>query len=371
MCVVACNGCSTALPNTARGIGTQRANVRINEIMDPNNIQRHQYNTNPDSSYGAVFQLDTLVDVIPGLIYPAWLEVCARLPCGYIIMAPPVLAVSLVGGARLLLRSFLTPAVSCPRATGMYIRAAFCIVCVAPYIRCVWCCWAASCVQRGGESYVQGWVECQSKAVRGRVAAGTVTWGSRSRGSLSLRPKQSRQSHAARPTLTCATPSPSILRRFSSLAGGARAEPERPHPAHGGAGLRFDAGADVPEGVQLEAHAGGARGGAGDLRQDGAFGTPLPRCGGTPQKTDWLVHFFWAFFCDTSVRHTWVSRCRIYVWERSSCHLRNGVWAGCFRGFVPSYSLFAQRGVGAPRGLGWGVELLLSLWLAHTARGLG
>lgn len=46
--------------------------------MDPNNIQRHQYNTNPDSSYGAVFQLDTLVDVIPGLIYPAWLEVCAR-----------------------------------------------------------------------------------------------------------------------------------------------------------------------------------------------------------------------------------------------------------------------------------------------------
>lgn len=43
--------------------------------MDPNNIQRHQYNTNPDSSYGAVFQLDTLVDVIPGLIYPAWLEV--------------------------------------------------------------------------------------------------------------------------------------------------------------------------------------------------------------------------------------------------------------------------------------------------------
>lgn len=50
---------------------------RINEIMDPNNIQRHQYNTNPDSSYGAVFQLDTLVDVIPGLIYPAWLEVCA------------------------------------------------------------------------------------------------------------------------------------------------------------------------------------------------------------------------------------------------------------------------------------------------------
>lgn len=45
--------------------------------MDPNNIQRHQYNTNPDSSYGAVFQLDTLVDVIPGLIYPAWLEVCA------------------------------------------------------------------------------------------------------------------------------------------------------------------------------------------------------------------------------------------------------------------------------------------------------
>ena len=44
--------------------------------MDPNNIQRHQYNTNPDSSYGAVFQLDTLVDVIPGLIYPAWLEVC-------------------------------------------------------------------------------------------------------------------------------------------------------------------------------------------------------------------------------------------------------------------------------------------------------
>lgn len=43
--------------------------------MDPNNIQRHQYNTNPDSSYGAVFQLDTLVDVIPGLIYPAWVEV--------------------------------------------------------------------------------------------------------------------------------------------------------------------------------------------------------------------------------------------------------------------------------------------------------
>lgn len=43
--------------------------------MDPNNIQRHQYNTNPDSSFGAVFQLDTLVDVIPGLIYPAWLEV--------------------------------------------------------------------------------------------------------------------------------------------------------------------------------------------------------------------------------------------------------------------------------------------------------
>lgn len=49
---------------------------RINEIMDPNHIQRHQYNTNPDSSYGAVFQLDTLVDVIPGLVYPAWLEVC-------------------------------------------------------------------------------------------------------------------------------------------------------------------------------------------------------------------------------------------------------------------------------------------------------
>ncbi|CAN0083756.1 unnamed protein product, partial [Ectocarpus sp. 8 AP-2014] len=52
---------------------------RINEIMDPNNIQRHQYNTNPDSSYGAVFQLDTLVDVIPGLIYPAWLEVARAL----------------------------------------------------------------------------------------------------------------------------------------------------------------------------------------------------------------------------------------------------------------------------------------------------
>lgn len=49
--------------------------------MDPNNIQRHQYNTNPDSSYGAVFQLDTLVDVIPGLIYPAWLEVCADPSC--------------------------------------------------------------------------------------------------------------------------------------------------------------------------------------------------------------------------------------------------------------------------------------------------
>lgn len=43
--------------------------------MDPTNLQRHQYNTNPDSSFGAVFQLDTLVDVIPGLIYPAWLEV--------------------------------------------------------------------------------------------------------------------------------------------------------------------------------------------------------------------------------------------------------------------------------------------------------
>ncbi|CAN0043740.1 unnamed protein product, partial [Ectocarpus fasciculatus] len=52
---------------------------RINEIMDPNNIQRHQYNTNPDSSYGAVFQLDTLVDIIPGLIYPAWLEVARAL----------------------------------------------------------------------------------------------------------------------------------------------------------------------------------------------------------------------------------------------------------------------------------------------------
>lgn len=61
----------------------------------------------------------------------------------------------------------------------------------------------------------------------------------------------------------------------------------------------------------------------------------------------------------------------IYVWERSSCHLRNGLWAGCFRGFVPSFSLLAQRGLGAPRGLGWGVELLLSSWLAHTARGLG
>lgn len=43
--------------------------------MDPTNIQRLKFNVNPDSSYGAIFQLDTLVDVIPGLIYPAWLEV--------------------------------------------------------------------------------------------------------------------------------------------------------------------------------------------------------------------------------------------------------------------------------------------------------
>lgn len=62
-----------------------------------------------------------------------------------------------------------------------------------------------------------------------------------------------------------------LLPRFASLAGSACVEPEGPDPAHGGAGLRADAGADVPEGVQLEAHAGGARGGAGDLRQDGAF----------------------------------------------------------------------------------------------------
>lgn len=43
--------------------------------MDPSNIQRLQFNVNPDSSFGAIFQLDTLVDVIPELIYPAWKEV--------------------------------------------------------------------------------------------------------------------------------------------------------------------------------------------------------------------------------------------------------------------------------------------------------
>lgn len=48
--------------------------------------------------------------------------------------------------------------------------------------------------------------------------------------------------------------------------GGASSEPKCPRPADGGARLRVDARADVPEGVQLEAYPGGAGGGARDLR---------------------------------------------------------------------------------------------------------
>lgn len=43
--------------------------------MAPTYLQRLKFNLNPDSSFGAIFQLDTLVDIVPGLIYPAWLEV--------------------------------------------------------------------------------------------------------------------------------------------------------------------------------------------------------------------------------------------------------------------------------------------------------
>lgn len=171
---------------------------RINEIMDPNNVQRHQYNTNPDSSYGAVFQLDTLVDVIPGLIYPAWLEVC-------------------------LVRCVLEHPSRLDAVTKY----------VAPYLP----------------------RRMLSRPFEPRPFLPLFA-------SLVSLPSPS------------AHPTPRVLVRYppfappGEIAGGARAEPKRPHPTHGGARLRVDAGADVLEGVQLEADAGGARGGAGGLRED-------------------------------------------------------------------------------------------------------
>lgn len=64
---------------------------------------------------------------------------------------------------------------------------------------------------------------------------------------------------------------PPALGVLFPVAGGASATSERPHPAHGRAGLRVDAGADVLEGVQLEAFSGGARGGNRDIRENGTL----------------------------------------------------------------------------------------------------
>ncbi|KAG5188739.1 hypothetical protein JKP88DRAFT_234083 [Tribonema minus] len=47
----------------------------VNELLEPDYLERQRHVLKPDEAFGAIFQLDVLTDVAEGLLQPAWAEV--------------------------------------------------------------------------------------------------------------------------------------------------------------------------------------------------------------------------------------------------------------------------------------------------------